>query len=286
MHDETLATDARPVAATAVLRTTGPVRRSGTRDHSGASSGGRRAAAVLVALAALAAGVGCTDPGQAGGSTTSDPSGADTTAPVAPAPDAPGPPASLPQPVPEVEPGPDGVGELIDLLVVAPEADADGYERELFGSGWIVADEHGCDTREKVLIDESLTPAQVDAVGCTVVVGDWLSTYDGYETTDASELDIDHVVPLAEAWSSGASRWDDATRVAFANDVDEPRALIAVTASTNRSKGDRDPADWQPPSQESWCEYVIDWVTVKLRWALSADEAEVGALRNMSASAC
>ncbi|HEX5947906.1 MAG TPA: HNH endonuclease family protein [Acidimicrobiales bacterium] len=294
MHDETPASGARPTTRAATLRSGGAGwgadtgRPAGTDHHAGTPSRSRRAAAALAVVAALAGGIGCTEPGLAGGSTTSEPTDAapsgSGTAPGDPAPAAPGAPASLPQPVPEVGPGPAGVGELIDLLPVAPEADDDGYERDLFGSGWIVADDHGCDTREKVLIDESLTPAQVDAVGCTVVTGDWRSTYDGYETTDPSELDIDHVVALGEAWRSGASRWDDATRVAYANDVDEPRALIAVTASTNRSKGDRDPADWQPPSQESWCAYVVDWVTVKARWGLSADEAEVGALRNMAAS--
>lgn len=83
--------------------------------------------------------------------------------------------------------------------------------------------------------------------------GGWLSAYDGYTTSDPSELDIDHVVPLGEAWRSGASRWDPARRAAFANDLDAPQALIAVTAATNRSKSDSDPAIWQPPNTNHWC---------------------------------
>jgi hypothetical protein len=63
-------------------------------------------------------------------------------------------------------------------------------------------------------------------------------------TTNASGFDVDHFVPLAEAWDSGAANWDSATRQAFANDLDFSMSLIAVTASSNRSKSDRDPAEW------------------------------------------
>lgn len=82
----------------------------------------------------------------------------------------------------------------------------------------------------------------------------------------------------------GASAWDGARRVAFANDVDHAGSLIAVTAAVNRSKGDRDPASWQPPNPGAWCGYVADWTNTKLRWNLTADEAEVRALRNMAGS--
>ena len=74
---------------------------------------------------------------------------------------------------------------------------------------------------------------------------------------------------------------DLARRQAFANDLDDPGALIAVTAATNRSKSDRDPASWQPPNEEAWCEFAAAWVTTKARWGLTADNAEVAALRNM-----
>jgi hypothetical protein len=111
---------------------------------------------------------------------------------------------------------------------------------------WVDADGDRCDTREEVLIAESRTPAQVDPYGCKVVAGDWSSIYDGVSTDQPGDLDIDHVVALAEASDSGAAAWDAARRRAFANDLDEPAALIAVTASSNRSKSDEDPAEWQP----------------------------------------
>ena len=112
--------------------------------------------------------------------------------------------------------------------------------------------------------------------------GGWLSAFDGYSTDDPSELDIDHMVPLAEAWRSGASQWSGQQRLAYANDLEHPGSLIAVTAATNRSKSDRDPAQWQPPNRDAWCSYVTDWVATKLTWALTADEAEVRALQNMA----
>ncbi|MCA1847037.1 MAG: lamin tail domain-containing protein, partial [Actinobacteria bacterium] len=116
---------------------------------------------------------------------------------------------------------------------------------------------------------------------CKVVAGDWYSLYDGLTFTDPAELDIDHMVPLAEAWDSGAASWDADRRQAYANDLDHPQALRAVSASSNRSKGDLDPAQWKPTRDASWCEYANDWVTVKKAWDLTADQDEVDDLRVM-----
>jgi len=165
-------------------------------------------------------------------------------------------------------------------LRVAPEGPRTGYKRELFPL-WIDADHDGCNTREEVLIAESRSRAQVDPYGCKVVAGDWYSLYDGLTFTDPAELDIDHMVPLAEAWDSGASSWDAPRRQAYANDLDHPQALRAVSAAANRSKGDLDPGQWKPTREAAWCEYANDWVTVKKAWNLSADQNEVDDLRVM-----
>jgi len=167
--------------------------------------------------------------------------------------------------------------ELAELRV-APEGARTGYDRSLFPQ-WIDADHDGCDTRHEVLIAESVVPAHVGA-NCAVT-GEWYSAYDGVTTTDASTFDIDHVVPLAEAWDSGASAWDAARRTAYANDLDHPQTLRAVSASANREKGDDDPAQWKPPLQRDWCSYATDWISVKVTWNLTADPAEVAALRSM-----
>jgi len=174
-------------------------------------------------------------------------------------------------------------GDPTSVLVglrVAPEGPRTGYKRELFPL-WIDADHNGCDTREEVLIAESRTKAQVDPYGCKVVAGDWYSLYDGLTFTDPAELDIDHVVPLAEAWDSGAAGWDTARRQAYANDLDHPETLRAVSAAANRSKGDLDPAQWKPSRETAWCEYANDWVTVKKAWDLTADQNEVDDLKVM-----
>jgi hypothetical protein len=165
-------------------------------------------------------------------------------------------------------------------LRVAPEGARAGYQRGLFNH-WADADHDGCDTREEVLIAESRSKAQVDPYGCKVIEGDWFSSYDGVTFTDPAELDIDHMVPLAEAWDSGASAWDVARRQGFANDLDHPQALRAVSASSNRSKSDLDPGQWKPTRDAAWCEYANDWVTVKKAWDLTADQNEVDDLRVM-----
>ena len=99
-------------------------------------------------------------------------------------------------------------------------------------------------------------------------------------TLTSSGFDVDHFVPLAEAWDSGARRWNAATRQRFANDLRDPRTLVAVTASSNRSKSDRDPAEWLPSLGN--CAYVRQWVAVKIRWHLTVDAAEKRALRGLA----
>ncbi|MDG2027647.1 MAG: S-layer homology domain-containing protein [Acidimicrobiales bacterium] len=169
---------------------------------------------------------------------------------------------------------------LLDRLDVATE-NWTGYDRDLFDH-WSDLDNDSCDTRQEVLTAESLIQVTTTN-GCRVSTGQWLSTFDNVIVTDPSALDIDHLVPLAEAWDSGASGWDHDTRERFANDQDDARALIAVSASSNRSKSDRDPAEWLPPHQSYRCTYASDWVVVKTRWSLSIDTSEKAALTSILA---
>ncbi len=177
------------------------------------------------------------------------------------------------------QPGPGSLTMLIDQLVVAPEHRR-GYSRDLFVH-WIDADGDGCDTRREVLIAEAIVAPEVGP-GCSLSGGEWISLYDGLDVTDASELDIDHVVALAEAWDSGAYGWTPQRREAFANDLGVPWALLAVSASSNRSKGDQDPAHWLPPLASARCAYAVDWVAVKTRWQLAIDAAERRALERLA----
>lgn len=135
----------------------------------------------------------------------------------------------------------------------------------------------GCDTREELLVAEAVK-APTKGEGCKLSGGEWLSYYDEVTVTDAGGLDVDHMVPLEEAWGSGAYEWDAARREAYANDLEAPRSLVAVTAKTNRSKGAKDPAQWLPPAESVLCTYLEDWTATKLRWRLSIDETERDAL--------
>ncbi|GAA1158008.1 HNH endonuclease family protein [Nocardioides aquiterrae] len=160
----------------------------------------------------------------------------------------------------------------VRALPVADET-PDGYDRDLF-EHWVDAD-HDCqDTREEVLVAESRVPVD----GCTITTGEWFSWYDRETWTRASDVDIDHLVPLKEAWDSGAAGWDDDTRERYANDLGDPRTLVAVTDNVNQSKGDRDVAEWLPDF--GGCRYVRQWVAVKLRWSLTVDPAEKSVLRD------
>jgi hypothetical protein len=156
-------------------------------------------------------------------------------------------------------------------LRIEPEHDG-GYNRDLFAD-WYDADRNGCNTRKEVLIAESLDPVQIGS-GCSISGGRWFSIYDNVETTDSSKFDIDHMVPLSEAWDSGAWNWNADQRKHYSNDLDQPFFLIAVTASSNRSKSDRDPAEWMPPNSAYHCEYVRVWIDIKRAWDLSVDQAE------------
>ncbi|WP_167345368.1 HNH endonuclease family protein [Streptomyces bikiniensis] len=146
-------------------------------------------------------------------------------------------------PVPEVLPLEDAVGKL-----PVAEEDRTGYTRDSFrhwNTGLDAGD--GCNTRNEVLLAEAVQEPAV-AAGCKLTGGKWLSYYDNVEVSEAGKLDIDHMVPLAEAWDSGASTWTPAKREAYANDQGAAASLVAVTARTNRSKADQDPATWMPPT--------------------------------------
>lgn len=176
------------------------------------------------------------------------------------------------------------LSSAIDDLRVEPEVRT-GYDRDRFRH-WIDADGDGCNTRSEVLIAEAVTPVAT-GTSCPITNansggGSWYSYFDGVTTSSPTGFDIDHLVPLAEAWDSGARTWTDARREAFANDLDDPRTLVAVTASSNRSKSDRDPAEWLPPRAAAHCRYVREWVAVKLRWDLSVDVAERDTLRSVT----
>jgi hypothetical protein len=163
------------------------------------------------------------------------------------------------------------------LSLVTAEDHNEGYDRSAFRH-WLDADKDGCDTRAEVLIEEAIVKPKVGKK-CALSGGKWRSQYDKLVTTNPSDLDIDHLVPLAEAWRSGAWAWTDKQREDFANDLTDSRALVAVSAKSNRSKGDKDYSQWSPKLGEGtfdWvgCNYLNAWVSIKMRYQLTMDKHE------------
>ena len=155
------------------------------------------------------------------------------------------------------------------------------YDRKQFG-GWIDADGDCQDTRQEVLIEESRIPVTFKtARQCRVIAGEWHDPYTGRVFTNPSLLDVDHVVPLKEAFDSGAKNWSRRKKIQFANDLENKDHLIAVFRSENRRKGARDPAGWVPPNKEYRKEYVSIWLEIKKVWGLSLDPLEARCIQSI-----
>lgn len=170
-------------------------------------------------------------------------------------------------------------------LIIAPEGSREGYDRALFGTEWLDEDMDGCNTRQEVLIRESSTARPID-VHCSLSRGLWFSLWDGVITENWSDIAIAHMIPLAEAWESGASAWTTEQRIAFANDLSVRSTLQTATSTVIQARGDQDVSEWLPGLDErdeegklsGQCLYVAQWVTVKSAWELTVDPEELEVL--------
>ena len=139
--------------------------------------------------------------------------------------------------------------------------------------------------RQEALIAESSIGVTFQSdEQCRVVAGRWVGPYTGEALSSPGELDIDHLVPLANAHRSGAWAWDRDRKREYANHLGYENHLIATISSANRSKGAKGPEKWRPPLESYWCSYATDWVTIKRDWGLSVTEAEYAALSEMLAT--
>src|SRR3954454_1867724 len=179
--------------------------------------------------------------------------------------------------------------ELARLVVRPRPVGTEGYLRDAFGSAWVDTDDDGCNQRDDVLLRDAVRGTtrvqQQGSCDHDVLAGTWHDPYTGRtlrftdlkNLSQAEAIQIDHVVPLAEAWVSGARTWSRDRREVFANDLGE---LLAVDGPTNMSKGDGDPASWRPRKGYQ-CAYARRWVAVKLHYRLTVDASETAALAQM-----
>lgn len=165
---------------------------------------------------------------------------------------------------------------MLAALTIAPEGSMTGYSRDLFPH-WISQGDN-CNTREVVLKRDGTNVTT--GTDCYPTSGSWYSPYDGATWYQPSDVDIDHIVPLAEAWRSGASSWTTSERQQLANDLSISQ-LIAVTDNVNQSKGDDDPANWMPPRSAYDCMYLREYVWVKYSYDMTVDSAEYTAISNV-----
>jgi Protein of unknown function (DUF1524) len=172
--------------------------------------------------------------------------------------------------------------QALKELKVAQPGSMSSYSREKFRH-WSRAENFGwdppqasCDAREAALIrDGKNVKAGKD---CKITSGEWYDPYTDKTYSKPQDLDIDHVVPLANAWRSGASSWNDEQRERYAND---PDVLLSVEDNANQAKGDKGPEAWKPPNEAEWCDYAERWVSIKAEYDLSVNEQEKQALEQM-----
>ena len=168
-------------------------------------------------------------------------------------------------------------------IEVAPAGSMAGYSREEFPHwaadgtefGWDEPDGN-CDVRDDALVRDG-RGVEVDEE-CSVTAGEWLDPYTGTTLTESGDVDIDHVVPLANAWRSGAGGWDEGRREAYAND---PGVLLSVDDGANQIKGDKGPEAWLPPNADYRCEYARRWISIKHHWTLTVNAQEKATLQQM-----
>lgn len=160
------------------------------------------------------------------------------------------------------------------LVIAQVPTDLPVYNRKDWRH-WVDEDRDCQNTRAEVLIAESTKPVTFTREQeCTVANGSWEGPYTGKRFASARQLDVDHMVPLANAHRSGGWQWSPDRKREYANYLAYPNHLIAVDRSANRSKGSKGPEEWLPTDGTYICSYVFDWVLIKDRWGLTATTAE------------
>ena len=170
----------------------------------------------------------------------------------------------------------------MELAVAEVPTDLPDYDRGDW-KHWVDEDGDCQNARHEVLVHESLVDVKFKKTNnCQVATGEWLDPFTGETITDATKLDVDHMVPLKNAHDSGGWAWDKDRKKAYANYMMYEDHLIAGTASANRKKGAKGPEDWKPSNEAYWCDYAKDWIEIKSQWKLTTTNAEWTALEEMT----
>ena len=173
-------------------------------------------------------------------------------------------------------------GTAVELKISDIPSTLPNYDRNDW-KHWIDEDRDCQNSRHEVLIQESLKEVTFkNDKNCQVASGHWHDPYTDDIITDATKLDVDHMVPLKNAHDSGGWAWDKKKKSEYANYMQFHNHLIAVTASANRQKGASGPDEWKPSNKEHWCDYAMDWIKIKVQWGLSATTSELSALQDMT----
>ena len=140
---------------------------------------------------------------------------------------------------------------------------------------WVDSDGDCQDARQEVLVAESLVPVTFETDRqCRVETGQWWAPHLGHHLDNPSHIDVDHHVPLKNAHLSGGWGWDATKKEQYANYLEGPAHLVAISSRHNRSKGARGPEEWAPPDNALWCDYALDWAEIKQEWNLTMTAVE------------
>lgn len=171
--------------------------------------------------------------------------------------------------------------DLIGKVTTKGRGPKTGYDRDEFGYAWMdTADgvplaRNGCDTRNDLLKLHGRNVEFRTGSDCVVVAMDLHDPYTGkdiaWKKAKASEVQIDHVVPLSYGWQMGASRWSESKREQLAND---PLNLLPVEGRANSAKSDSGPAAWLPPDKQIRCAYTVRFAQVALKYEMAVTTAD------------
>jgi len=165
---------------------------------------------------------------------------------------------------------------------------AEAYNRQKHFGTWIVSHDAGClNTRAQVLVRDSIKPVTYSSNGCTVASGDWNDPYSKKEFSSAKDIQIDHFVPLKNAYMTGAFEWEPKKRCLYANYLGNSFHLLAVSGVENDRKGDGTPSTYVPPNSLYVCRYLKQWLEIKMIWSLRLTPKEVSGLKaKVEAASC